>query len=52
MITAVDTNVLLDIFLPDKRFVVDSTNALKMAYDEGALIICDIVVCGACANVC
>ena len=43
MISAVDTNVLLDIFLPDKKFVADSTKALKVAYDEGALIICDIV---------
>jgi len=43
MITAVDTNILLDVFLPDKRFVADSSKLLKSAYDEGALIICDIV---------
>jgi predicted nucleic acid-binding protein len=43
MITAVDTNILLDVFLPDKRFVADSSKLLKKAYDEGALIICDIV---------
>ena len=43
MITAVDTNILLDVFLPDKNFVVDSSKLLKSAYDEGALIICDIV---------
>lgn len=43
MITAVDTNILLDVFLPDERFATDSAELLKLAYDEGALIICDIV---------
>ena len=43
MITAVDTNILLDIFLPDKNFAPKSARLLKIAYDEGALIICDIV---------
>lgn len=43
MITAVDTNILLDVFLPDKRFAPNSTELLKLAYDEGALIICDLV---------
>lgn len=43
MITAVDTNILLDIFLPDKKFASGSSELLKLAYDEGALVICDIV---------
>lgn len=43
MITAVDTDILLDIFLPDKKFAAKSAELLKLAYDEGALIICDIV---------
>ena len=43
MITAVDTNILLDVFMPDKKFAPDSSKLLKSAYDEGALIICDIV---------
>ena len=43
MITAVDTNILLDVFLPDKKFASDSSKLLKLAYDEGALVICDIV---------
>jgi predicted nucleic acid-binding protein len=43
MITAVDTNVLLDIFLPDERYAEGSVRLLKKAYDEGALIICDVV---------
>lgn len=43
MITAIDTNILLDIFLPDKKFAAKSGKLLKLAYDEGALMICDIV---------
>lgn len=43
MISAVDTNILLDIFLPDERFAANSAKLLKRAYDQGALIICDIV---------
>ncbi len=46
MITAVDTNILLDVFLPDKKFASDSSKLLKLAYDEGALVICDIVYAG------
>jgi len=43
MITAVDTNILLDIFLPDKKFAVNSTLLLKKAFDQGALIISEVV---------
>ena len=43
MITAVDTNILLDVFLPDERFAANSSKLLKLAYDEGALVVCDIV---------
>ena len=43
MISAIDTNILLDVFLPDKRFAEQSARLLKLAYDEGALIICEIV---------
>ena len=43
MITAVDTSILLDVFLPDKAFAADSSTLLKLAYDEGALVMCDIV---------
>ena len=46
MITAVDTNVLLDTFLPDKKFASNSAKLLKLTYDEGTLIICDIVYAG------
>ena len=43
MITAIDTNVLLDIFLPDEQHGPRSLNWLRTAYDKGSLIICDIV---------
>jgi predicted nucleic acid-binding protein len=43
MISAVDTNVLLDVFLPDERHAGESARLLRQAYDEGALIICDAV---------
>ena len=43
MICAIDTNILLDVFLPDKDYAARSANLLRLAYDQGALIICDIV---------
>ena len=43
MITAVDTSVLLDIFLPDETFGPRSAEWLRAAYDAGAIVICDIV---------
>jgi len=43
MITAIDTNVLLDVFLPDKKYIDRSTALLRQAYDEGALVICEVV---------
>lgn len=43
MITAVDTNVLLDVFLPDEKHAPKSAQSLKRGYDEGALVICYVV---------
>lgn len=43
MITAVDTNILLDVFLPDPDFGKSSLSLLERAYDQGSLIICEIV---------
>ena len=43
MITAVDTSVLLDIFLEQPRFAQASAEALQSADAAGSLIICDIV---------
>ena len=43
MITAVDTNVLLDVFIPNDEHGPRSREWLSAAYDAGALIVCDIV---------
>ncbi len=42
MITAVDTSVLLDVFLPDERFGERSKEWLRAAYDAGAIVVSDI----------
>ena len=43
MITAVDTNILLDVFLSDERHGPGSLELLRAAYDGGSIVICDIV---------
>jgi predicted nucleic acid-binding protein len=41
--TAVDSSVLLDVFTADPAFGEASRQALRVAYDRGALVACDIV---------
>ena len=43
MITAVDTNIVLDVFLPDEVHGPQSREWLRVAYREGPIVICDIV---------
>ena len=43
MITAVDTSVLLDVFLADASFGVRSREALRACTREGRLVACDVV---------
>ena len=43
MITAVDTNVLLDILRSDAPHHSQSREWLRVAYDAGAIIVCDMV---------
>ena len=43
MITAVDTNVLLDILVPNESLCDASAAALQQAADQGSLVISDIV---------
>ena len=43
MITAVDTNVLLDVLLPDPVFGEGSADALRRAIDAGSIAACDAV---------
>jgi predicted nucleic acid-binding protein len=50
MITAVDTNILLDILLPDESFYEASVQALEGAANSGSLVICDIVYAELCIH--
>ena len=43
MITVVDTNVLLDVFIPSDEHGPRSREWLSAAYNAGAVIICDLV---------
>lgn len=43
MKTAVDTNILLDVFLPDPQFGKDSREALQRQFKLGALLVGEIV---------
>jgi predicted nucleic acid-binding protein len=43
MITFVDTNILLDVFLPDPFYGEKSSAALERAFHEGSLIVNEIV---------
>lgn len=43
MKTAVDSSVLLDVLGADPRFGERSREALRAAYDGGALVACDVV---------
>lgn len=49
MITAVDTNVLFGLLLPNTAFVRRSADAVEKAADEGSLVICDLVYAELCA---
>jgi predicted nucleic acid-binding protein len=40
---AVDTSVILDVLTGDAGFGQSSREALRQAYDDGALVVCDIV---------
>lgn len=43
MITFVDTNILLDVFLPDPRHGPKSKISLEKAFNDGSLIINEII---------
>jgi predicted nucleic acid-binding protein len=43
MITAGDTNVLVDVFKADSTFGPRSAEVLQSCLDEGLLVACDIV---------
>lgn len=50
MITAVDTNILLDILLPNEDFVQRSGKALEAAATAGSLVICELVYAELCVG--
>lgn len=43
MITALDTNVLIDVFDADPDFGLGSARAVKRCLGEGALVACEVV---------
>lgn len=43
MITAVDTNVLLDVFTADPQHGAASRSALSTCLNEGRIVICEVV---------
>ncbi|MFL6233749.1 MAG: type II toxin-antitoxin system VapC family toxin [Thermoanaerobaculia bacterium] len=43
MKTAVDSSVLLDVFGADPQFGEASRESLRIAYDSGSLVVCEVV---------
>jgi len=43
VVSVIDTNILLDIFLPDPKHGEYSLKLLEEVYSQGSIIICDIV---------
>jgi hypothetical protein len=50
MITAIDTNILLDILAPNEEFCDASARALEDAATSGGLVICDLVYAELCIH--
>ncbi len=50
MITAVDTNILFDILLPNKAFYGTSAAALQDSANHGSLVLSDIAYAEMCAH--
>ncbi len=50
MITAVDTNVLLDVLRPNPNFLDASLKALVACGGEGKLVVCNIVYAELCVH--
>jgi predicted nucleic acid-binding protein len=50
MITAIDTNILLDILIPNDEFCGASAEALEKAVSSGSLAICEIVYAELCVH--
>ncbi|MBL8234686.1 MAG: type II toxin-antitoxin system VapC family toxin [Bryobacterales bacterium] len=50
MITAIDTNILLDVLVPNEDFYEASARALEDAAGKGSLVISDIVYAELCIH--
>jgi hypothetical protein len=50
MITAIDTNILLDILLPNDQFYDASAEAIEESARAGSLSVCDIVYAELCIH--
>jgi hypothetical protein len=50
MITAIDTNVLLDVLVPDPEYFERSLQALEEAANAGSLVVCDLVYAELCVH--
>ena len=50
MITAIDSNVLLDILIPNEAFADAASAAIEDAAAQGSLIVCDIVYAEICVQ--
>lgn len=50
MITAIDTNVLLDVLIPNRDFYESSAGALDQSASAGSLVICDMAYAELCIH--
>jgi hypothetical protein len=50
MITALDTNVLLDILAPNPEYFERSVQAIEEAAGAGSLVVCDLVYAELCVH--
>jgi predicted nucleic acid-binding protein len=50
MITAIDTNILLDVLVPNEKFCEMSVKAMEDSATSGALVICDLVYAELCIH--
>ena len=50
MITALDTNVLLDVLLPNEHFVDAAINVIESGARAGSLVICELVYAELCGH--
>jgi len=50
MITAIDTNVLLDVLLPNDEFCDAAMAAIEQSVTAGSLVICDAVYAELCVH--